>query len=243
MQANIFRHKRKLARTAFCFTLLLSLSAALLPRAYAQSHTDRKFSPETGAIVNTTIELMNADDFKSSLARMDELLQNHDLNSYEKSIVFQMKGQAHYELKQTGEAIQAFEDAITAGGLLANEVSQLRLNIGQLLITEGGDDAIRGYAMMEEWYPKDYYFSPQRIQMIIQGDCFSSCNYENVLPLAERWFNAANPKERKHYDLLNFLYNNLGRVDKQIEIVRQMIDRWPEDKSLRDALASMETGG
>lgn len=226
MQANIFRHKRKLARTAFCFTLLLSLSAALLPRAYAQSHTDRKFSPETGAIVNTTIELMNADDFKASLANMDELLENHELTPFEKSTILQIKGQAFYEVKQTGKAIQAFEDAIDAGGLLDSETSQLRLNIGQLLIGDG--QYARGAEMIEQWEHDGNQLTPNHIELLVQA-WVSSDNYARALPWAEKWFETANPKERKHYNLLNFLYNHLGLNVRQSILLDEMKERWPED--------------
>ena len=38
---------------------------------------------------------------------------------------------------------------------------------------------------------------------------------------------------------MNFLYNNLELRDKRIEIIKEMIERWPEDKTLRDTLASI----
>ena len=38
---------------------------------------------------------------------------------------------------------------------------------------------------------------------------------------------------------MNLLYNNLELRDKQIEIIKEMIERWPEDKALRDTLASI----
>jgi len=236
MQANIFRYKHKLARAfrykhklaraIFCFALLLGLSAALLPRAYAQTATDRKFSRETGAIVNTTVGRMNSDDFATSLDSLDKLLRTHDLTSYETSIILQLKGQAHYELEQFSEAIRAFEGAIAAGGLLDNEVNQLRLNIGQILVVEGGDDALRGYDMIAEWHSSR---RSQHIITIAQVDCFSSCNDESALLSAERWFNEANPKERKHYDLLNYIYSYRGLEAKRSILLDEMKERWPED--------------
>ena len=47
-------------------------------------------------------------------------------------------------------------------------------------------------------------------------------NYSRALPWAEKWFNSANPKERKHFDLMNFLFNNLGQQGRQADIVKQM---------------------
>ena len=68
-------------------------------------------------------------------------------------------------------------------------------------------------------------------------------DYRRALPWAEKWFNRASPKERRHFDLLNFLFNNLGMQGRQADIVKEMIGRWPEDKSLWDAWASMLANG
>jgi tetratricopeptide (TPR) repeat protein len=68
-------------------------------------------------------------------------------------------------------------------------------------------------------------------------------DYRRALPWAEKWFNTASPKERKHFDLLNFLYNNLEMPGKQADIVKQMIQKWPEDRTLWDNWASMLGNG
>ena len=147
-----------------------------------------------------------------------------------------MKGSAHYELKEYQEAIQAFEDAIAAGGLLNSEAHALRVNIAQLWISYGHYQ--RGAEMLEQWGQDWNELKPKhveyRMQIWVQAE-----DYERALPYAERWYNEANPKERKHYDLMNFLYHNLGHPDKQTAIVKDMIGRWPEDKALRDTLASI----
>jgi len=67
--------------------------------------------------------------------------------------------------------------------------------------------------------------------------------FKRALPWAEAWFNTASPKERKHYDLLNFLYNNLGLKSRQADIVEKMISQWPEDKDLWQVWASILSNG
>jgi len=151
-----------------------------------------------------------------------------------------MQGQAYYELKQTGSAIQAFENAISAGGLLPNESSQLRLNIGQLLIGDG--QYVRGAEMIENWGRSGGTITSNHVELLVQA-WVSADRYSRALPWAERWFNEANPKERKHFDLLNFLYNNLGQPAKQADIVKTMINRWPEDRGLWEAWASLLDNG
>ena len=207
--------------------------------AYAQEE-GRQFSAATGEIVNAALQFLNTDQYSAALGELSKAIALPDTNPYERSVIYQMQGQAFYELKQTGSAIQAFENAISAGGLLPNESTQLRLNIGQLLIGEG--QYARGAQMIENWERSGNTLKPQHIELLVQA-WVSSENYGRALPWAERWFNSVNPKERKHFDLLNFLYNNLRQPGKQADIVKQMINRWPEDKTLWDAWASLLANG
>jgi len=197
--------------------------------AFAQDEAPqegRQFSAKSGEIVNAAVQLINTDQYQAALGELSKALAFPELNPYEKSVIYQMQGSALYEIKRTSEAIQAFENAISAGGLLPNESSQLRLNIGQLLIGEG--QYVRGAEMIENWGRSGNTIKTQHVTLLVQA-WVSSENYTRALPWAERWFNESNPKERKHFDLLNFLYNNLGQPGKQADIVKQMINRWPED--------------
>jgi tetratricopeptide (TPR) repeat protein len=200
----------------------------------------RQFSAKSGEIVNAALQFINTDQYQAALGEISKALALPDLNSYEKSVIYQMQGSALYEVKRTAEAIQAFENSIRAGGLLPNEASQLRLNIGQLLIGEG--QYVRGAEMIENWGRSGNTIKPQHVSLLVQA-WVSSENYSRALPWAQRWFKEASPKERKHFDLLNFLYNNLGQPGKQADIVKQMINRWPEDKSLWDAWSSLLANG
>ena len=205
-----------------------------------QEAPTRQFGAKAGEIVNAALEFINTDQHSAALGELNKALAIPDLNPYEKSIIYQMQGSSYYELKQVSSAIQAFENSISAGGLLPNESSQLRLNIGQLLIGEG--QYVRGAEMIEAWGRAGNTIQPNHIELLVQA-YVSSDNYSRALPWAERWFNGANPKERKHFDLLNFLYNNLGQPGKQADIVKQMINRWPEDKGLWEAWASLLANG
>ena len=151
-----------------------------------------------------------------------------------------MQGASYYELNQYGPAISSFQNAINAGGLLPNESDALRVNIAQLMIADG--QYAQGAGELENYLNRGGQQKPQYIEMLTQA-WVQSENYSRALPWAEKWFNQANPKERKHFDLMNFLFNNLGQQGKQADIVKQMINRWPEDKTLWDAWASMLANG
>ena len=230
MTIRNFTHRLLIALT-LCVTPLVATSSL----AQAPKDTSREFSEAAGEVVNIIMENMTLDDYSAALKKLDEALTLPNLTPYEKSVIYQMKGTSHYELRDTKEAIQAFEDSIAAGGLRPDEASQLRINIGQLHIVEG--DYILGAEMIEQWERNGNQIKPKHIDLLVQA-WVSSNNYDRALLWAEKWYDAANPKERKHFEVLNFLYNNLGMPDKQIRVIEQMTTRWPEDKSLWDALSS-----
>jgi len=207
--------------------------------AYAQEE-GRQFGAKAGGIVNEALQFINSDQHAAALGKLSEALALPELNAYEKSTIYQMQGASYYEQDQLRPAIQSFENAISAGGLLPNEVDSLRVNIAQLLIASGS--FTQGAQMLENYLNRGGQEKPQYVEMLTQA-WVQSENYTRALPWAEKWFRRASPKERKHFDLLNFLYNNLGMRGKQADIVKEMIGRWPNDKTLWDAWASMLANG
>lgn len=206
----------------------------------AQAQETRQFGAKAGELVNQANEMLRSNQSSAAIGVLNNALSIPDINSYERSIINQMLGSAYYEQNQNGQAITYFENAINAGGLLPNESDALRVNIAQLLIVNG--QYAQGAQMLENYLNRGGQQKPQYTEMLVQA-WVQSDNYSRALPWAEKWFNSANPKERKHFDLLNFLYNNLRMPGKQADIVRQMINRWPDDKTLWDAWASMLANG
>jgi tetratricopeptide (TPR) repeat protein len=219
--------------------------AASTSNAYAQEEgaapiEGRQFGAKAGEIVNAALQFMTANQHSPALAELNKALALPELNPYERSTIYQMQGSAYYELNQFTPAINAFESAISSGGLLPLEASSLRVNIAQLLIAS--DQFARGAQMLEDWNRAGGQLKPAHIEMLWQAWSQAE-QYSRALPWAEKWFNAASPKERKHFDTLNFMYNTLQMPGKQADIVKQMINRWPEDKTLWDAWASMLANG
>jgi len=186
--------------------------------------------------VNETLLLINAGQHEDALKRLLLLSAGVTLNAYERSTVFQMQGASYYELNQYENAIGAFENAVLAGGLLPAEAIQLKLNIAQLRIANGQYSA--GATALEDYVIRGGELKPQLIEMLVQA-WVQADEPSKALPWAEQWFETAASKERKHYDLMNYLYANLGMKTYQADIISQMILLWPEDKSLRSALARL----
>lgn len=200
----------------------------------------RQFDAKSGEAVNNAQTMATAGDNLGAVNALKAALNLPDLNPYEKSTMYQMLGQYSYELDRALEAQQYFESAISAGGLLPKEVDNIRVVIAQLMI--GNGQYREGAQRLENYLNSGGQQKPQYIDLLVNA-WVQAEDYNRALPWAEKWFNAARPKERKHFDLLNFLYNNLGMQGRQADIVKQMIGRWPEDKTLWDAWASMLANG
>lgn len=239
--------KFSIKRTLLLGAMALSASAAMMAVTAVPSFAQdapppegRQFSSKAGEQVLEAQNMMTANDFNGALAKLNSVLTMPELNPYEKSTIYQMQGAVYYELNNYQQAIQGFENAISAGGLLPKEIDNLRVNIAQLLI--GNGQYARGAQMLEDWDRNGGTLKPNHIDMLVQA-WVQAENYNKALPWAERWFRSANPKERKHFDLLNFLYNNLKMPGKQADIVKDMIAKWPEDKTLWDNWASLLANG
>ena len=232
---------KKLFVTSAAAILAVGVSVSMMPQdAYAQATEGRQFGAKAGEIVNEALQFMNGNQHSAALGKLNQAITLPDLNAYERSTIYQMIGAASYELNDTAGALSGFQNSINAGGLLPNEADGLKINIAQLMIANG--QYAQGAQELENYLNRGGQRKPQYVDMLVSA-WVQSENYSKALPWAEQWFRSASPKERKHFDLLNFLYNNLGMQGRQADIVREMIVKWPNDKQLWDTWASMLANG
>ncbi len=221
----------------FMATALISPATSYAQDAPAES---RQFSAKSGEKVNAANEFMNADNFNAAIGVLNEALAIPDLTPYERSITYQILGSAYNEVGNTQASLDSFQNSLNAGGLNAQESESIELVVAQLLIQ--AERYSEGATRLEAYLRRGGQEKPVYVELLTQA-WVQDENYGRALPWAEKWFRNASPKERKHFDLLNFLYNNLGQTGKQADIVKEMIGRWPEDKTLWDTWASMLANG
>lgn len=232
--------KQILCTGAAAILSVSTLSMVLPATAHAQAQEGRQFGAKAGEIVNEALQFLNGNQYSAAASKLNQAIALPELNAYERSTIYQMLGSSQYEMNQLGAAITSFQNSINAGGLLPNEADGLRVNIAQLMIANG--QYAQGAQALENYLNRGGQQKPAYIDMLVSA-WVQSDNYSKALPWAEKWFRAASPKERKHFDLLNFLYNNLGMQGRQADIVKEMIGRWPDDKQLWDTWASMLANG
>ena len=227
----------KTGALSFCAALLMA-GGAMGP-AYAQDEV-RQFSAKAGEQVNAAIELAGSGQNQAAINVLQGAIASPDLTPYERSTIYQMLGQYSYELDMPVEAQQNFEKAISAGGLLPKQSDDMTVVIAQLMI--GNGQYREGAERLEAYLKAEGQEKPQYVELLVNA-WVQIEDYQRALPWAEKWFNAAAPKARKHFDMVNFLFNNLGMQGRQADIVKQMLARWPEDKTLWESYASMLSNG
>ena len=223
----------------FAFAAIGASSLSPSGAVFAQEE-GRQFSAKIGEILNEIEIKTHNGDTEAALKTLESVIDNPSLTAIERSTIFQMLGKYSYELDRPGEAQHYFEKALAAGGLLPKEAENIRLVIAQLMI--GNGQYREGAERLEAYLNSGGEKKASDVELLVNA-WVQAEDYSRALPWAEKWFDAANPKERRHYDLLNFLFNNLGMQGRQADIVKEMINRWPEDKTLWDAWVYMLVSG
>lgn len=218
---------------------LLILSVCLFCSAQfalAQDSNARQFSSRAGVPVSEAAELLSANDNAGALAKLDQALALSGLTPFEQANIHQMRGAAFYEMDKIAPAITAFEAAMNSGGFNTEETDALFAQTAQLYMASGFP--AKGAQMLEDWAGRGGKITSAHIDMLTQSWIEAKQN-TRALPWAKKWFAAANPKTRKHYNLMNYLYNALEKPQEQSHLVKDMIERWPEDRSLWENWAAL----
>ncbi|WP_026941674.1 tetratricopeptide repeat protein [Hellea balneolensis] len=227
-----------------CALAALTLGCVLaVPfQTYAQNNAKteavvtRQFSAKAGELVLEAQNLLAAEQYQDAILILAKAITLSELTPFERAVIHQMQGSIYYALEQFPAAIIALEKAVGSMGLNAKERSDLEVKIAQLMIANGQNGA--GAEKLEAYLSRGGAFKSEYAQLLTQAWIELEA-HDRALPWAKRWFETARPKERKHYDLLNFLYNKLGEHGSQADLVKEMIERWPQDRDLWTAWTSL----
>lgn len=206
----------------------------------AEEGEDRTFSTEIGEIVLEAQEALQAEqpNYQAAIQSLNNALAKEP-SPYEEGVILQMRGQAYYGAGQSLRAAEDWRAIMDNPTITPEQRNDLMSNVGQIYIIEGRVD--EGIAMLEQWLENN---PPKETILLMMAQALAQDNqFQRALPYAEQMFELADPKERKHFDLLNYLYNQLEMPEKQADIIRQMLNRWPDDKNLWNAWVSMLAQG
>lgn len=239
-----------LLRSAATLALAASLAGVMIADADAQRRNrdeeseenaeNRTFSAQIGEIVLEAQTQQGEDQFTASIETLNRALGMASINPYERAVSLQMRGRAYYEIEQIDRAIQDWQAAIQTGAMLREEVVNLRINIGQLLIADGQYN--EGIRVLEQAIadggPSAINVGVARMLAQAYGQAE---RYRDGLPWAERFWEMRPAAERTRGDhsLMLFYYQQLDDVPNQFRIIELMVQRWPTEKSNWRSYASL----
>jgi tetratricopeptide (TPR) repeat protein len=195
----------------------------------AENAVERVFSARIGEIVLEAQTMQGEGLFSESIATLNRALAESSINPYERSISLQMRGRGYYEMENVQQAITDWNAAIATGAMLPSEIVSMRMNIGQLYITEGqyaqGIDIFQ--LAIREGGPE--VLTPRLAKMLAQAYAQAE-RYREGLEYAEIAYAGTENKQRGDYSLMLFYYQQLENLPGQMRVVEEMVRIWPTEK-------------
>ena len=201
-------------RQVLCALFIGCSGLAVADAAFAQDFA-REFSKRAGTAINQALSFAQKDEYQKAIDVLEVELAGNDLSPTEFATIYQMMGQYNYELGRKDEALQAFQNALRSGGLTPQDEVNLKLVAAQLMI--GNGNYREGAERLESLIAPGQASRPQYVELLVNA-WVQTEDYPRALPWAEKWFEKAEPKTKRHYDLLTFLYNSLGMTDAEQKI-------------------------
>ena len=212
---------RRLPRQVFC-ALFIGCSGLAVGGSASAQEPAHEYSQYAGPAINQALLLANTDEYQKAIDVLQVELARNDLSSTEFATIYQMMGQYNYELDRSDESLTSFQNALRSGGLTPQEEGNLKLVVAQLMI--GNGHFREGAERLEPLIVSGQASKPQYVEMLVSA-WVQAEDYPRALPWAETWLEKAEPKTKRHYDLLTFLYNNLDLPDAVQKISKERADQ------------------
>jgi len=203
--------------------------------------------PAVARVLQEVFELMQEEQYQPARTQVRQLIAERGdrMEAYDKSTTYELLGSIEVNLENYTGALSAFQTALNTGGLPPERNNQLRYFIAQLQFQlERYQQAISGLttwirdaqAAGQTVDPNAYYLLAAAYVQL------QPPNYRAALPYAERVVAArgSGPDASKSdFDLLNLIYSELGENNKRADLLEQMVNIWPNERSYWTQLAGL----
>jgi tetratricopeptide (TPR) repeat protein len=235
-------------RNAWLMMLTALVITAIAMPAEAQRRRKKDDAAAEGRVVSSKVgehlvaaqEALTAEPPQNdrAIVSLNKILAIDSVTPYERGLTLKMRGQAKYGKGDIPGTIADWEAAVRSGGLNKAEIDSLQPNIGQLWISQG--QYVKGANIFETWI-RGGGKPNEKIHMMVASAWSQADQFRKALPHAEAAFRMARPKKKRHFDLLNFLYNTLKMYGKQADLLEQQVSLWPDDKKIWRSIASLKS--
>ena len=204
--------------TVINFGLILALNGT----AMAQ----QTFGPESYPYATEAQSLQRANDHKKAIKALKKGLKLGGLSPYEASTLYKMLGTSYYARGKNEDAIEAFQNAIQAGGLTRQDATDVQANIAQLNIAE--KSYALGAQQLEAYFNAGGVQKSKLVKMTVQAH-LQAKNREAAVPWAEVMMRQGLIQSRKDHELAIYLFDSPEKRFNQMQIANGLYRQYPND--------------
>jgi len=218
------------------FSASLILGLAVSSQSLAQD-SSRMFSSESGALAIAAKADQGANEHKDAIKKLKKALKLKNLKPYEISAMEQMLAMSYYATGKEEKAIESYEDAIAAGGLRADEVEKIQINIAQLNIAD------KNYSLAAQQLENHFRQGGAQSSKLVKLTLLAYMrdkNYDGARPWAEIMLDRGFATTRPEYNNLLFLFNSPEKRAVQIRTANRMLQLWPGDAELASKVDALK---
>lgn len=213
----------------------LILGLAFQGTALAQS-AERTFSAASHEYASEAQSLQAANDHKKAVKRLKKGLKLEGLSPFETSTMYQMMGASYYARGRNEETIEAFGNAIQAGGLTRKGKMDLQVNIAQLNIVE--ENYALGAQQLETYFREGGVQKAKLLKLIVQAHMKSE-NRQAAVPWAEAMLRQGLIQTRKDHELAIYLFDSPEKRSSQMQVARKLYAKYPTDPDVLARIARL----
>lgn len=210
----------------FVTSACLSMGFSLYGTANAQSAGDRFFGTESHAYAAEAQSYQREGEHKKAVKQLKKGLKLDGLSAYETSTLYQMIGASHYARGKNADTIEAFQNAINAGGLSQKDKGELQANIAQLNIAE--KNFALGAQQLETYFSEGGVQKPTLVKMIVKAH-LQAGNREAAVPWADAMLRQGLVQTRKDHELAIYLFDSPEKRSNQMQVANRLYAQYPTD--------------
>jgi len=201
---------------------------------------NRVFSAKVGEIVLRAQEAMTAEDNVLATQELNTALAERNVSPYELGIILHMRGALKYGDDDLDGALADWTRSLAEGDHKFAERLSLMYNVAQLhLVNENYRVAIQ---QLEEWIVLGGE-ATDKVHLNLVAAYVETNDYRNALRHARLAYQKAEPREKRHYDTLNYLYAELNMPIERAELLSEMVELFPEERAIWLSIAALHAEG
>lgn len=229
---------RKALIPLLAFLVLLPVVHAQEEEAPARGEQVQSLDPRVAKDLLSAYEKLEAGQDQAALADLNQLLQQRgdSMKPFDLASVLQIRGQAHVGIDRLDLALKDFERALNSNALPEDASNQLRYNVAQLHFQqENYQEAIKG---LVQWM-RSVEKPNANAWFLLAAALYYENDFTRARVPAERALQAAESPDRRHHDLANMIYNELGMSEQRTRLLQRMVTLWPDELTYWKQLASL----